>query len=389
MRPVDERQVRQYVLYKQHLLEGTQGDRVVPVVEDLVALHATSASTPYLSLFARMRGFQRVDLDRAFYVERQLIRLEAMRGTLFITSTAAAPMLFQATHPSEAELAKWLQEWRIPQSEYRTLTDHLTAILREGGKPLSVIRGLVPERLVRPLEQQTGSTVNRTSNLNVVLAGLMRQGLVVSEKGTEPLLTTSANRYALLLQLYPQLKLDVITRDQAMTALVRRYLGAFGPVLEQDILWWIGATKSETDAALAALAPNLCRVFIKHLSDEYVMLEEDYTRLIKFKPSKKPSLSLLPYEDPYTKGFKVRNRLIDPDQEKLAYVGGGVEPTIVLDGRVVGTWNRTIESGRGPIQIHLFQSLKGDLKKTLVQKAKTLGKLMLQEEPSVELEITR
>lgn len=102
MRPVDERQVRQYVLFKQHLLEGAQGDRVVPVVEDLVALHATSAITPYLSLWARMRSFQRADLDRVFYVERQLIRLEAMRGTLFIVTTAAAPMLFQATRPSEA-----------------------------------------------------------------------------------------------------------------------------------------------------------------------------------------------------------------------------------------------------------------------------------------------
>jgi len=386
MRPVDERQVRQYVLSKQHLLDGAQGDRVVPVVEDLVALHATSAVTPYLSLAARVRGFQRVDLDRAFYVERQLIRLEAMRGTLFITTTAAAPMLFQATHPSEAELTKWLQEWRVPLSEYRTLTEHLIAILRDGGKPLSVIRGLVPDRLVRTLERQTGAAVTRTLNLNIVLAGLMRQGLVVSEKGTEPLLTTAANRYALLQQLYPQLKLDGISRDEAMTWLVKRYLGAFGPVLEQDIAWWIGSTKSETDVALAALAPTLHRLPIEHLPDEYVMLEEDYPRLLKFKSSKTPSLSLLPYEDPYTKGFKVRGRLIDPDQEKLAYVGGSVEPTVVLDGRIVGTWNRAIEGGAGPIKLHLFEALKGGLKKALVEKAKALGKLMLQEEPLVELE---
>ena len=144
MRPVDERQVRQYGLAKQHLLDGTQDDHVVPVVEDLLALHATSPTTPYLSLFARVRGFQRSDLDRAFYMERHLIRLEVMRGTLFITTTAAAPMLFQATRPTEAELSKWLQGWRIPQSEYRTLADHLLAVLRDGGKPVSMIRGLVP-----------------------------------------------------------------------------------------------------------------------------------------------------------------------------------------------------------------------------------------------------
>jgi hypothetical protein len=169
---------------------------------------------------------------------------------------------------------------------------------------------------------------------------------------------------------------------------VKRYVSRFGPVLEPDITWWIGCTQAETDVALATLAPNLHRISIEHLPDEYIMLEEDYTRLVKFKPSKTPAVSLLPYEDPYTKGFKVRNRLIDPDHEKRAYVGGGVEPTVVVDGRIVGTWNHAIESGGGPIRLQLFQSLKGDLRKLLAQKAKTLAKLMLQEEPSVELEMT-
>jgi hypothetical protein len=389
MRSVDERQVRQYVLRKQHLLEGTEEDHVVPVVEDIVALHATSATTPYLSLWARMRGFQPADLDQAFYVDRQLIRLEAMRGTLFITTVATAPMLFQATRPSETELAKWLQEWRIPQSEYRTLADNLLAILRDGGKPLSVIRTLVPERLVRAIERPVGGSPNRMANLNVVLAGLMRQGLVVSEKATEPLLTTGANRYALVFQLYPGLKLEGVKREDALTWLVRRYVEAFGPVQEEDIAWWAGISNSETDGALAELGAELHRFSIERLPGEYVMLEADYGRLAQFKPSKTPSVSLLPYEDPYTKGFKARTRLIDPEYEKLAYVGGGVEPTLVVDGRIVGVWNRAIEERRGPLTLRLFQSLKGSLRKTLVHKAKALGKLMLHEEPVVELQAAR
>jgi hypothetical protein len=214
--------------------------------------------------------------------------------------------------------------------------------------------------------------------------------LVVSEKATEPLLTTAANRYALLAQLYPQLKLEGATREDAMTWLVRRYVGAFGPVLERDITWWIGASKAEIDAALAALGPELRRITIERLPDEYVMLDEDYFQLTRFKAPKTPSMSLLPYEDPYTKGFKVRDRLIDPDHEKLAYVAGGsAEPTVVLDGRIVGTWNRTVEQGRGPISLRLFQPLKGGLRKALVQKAQALGRMMLQEEPSVELVVPR
>jgi len=87
MKPLDESLVTQYVLHKHHLLEGSQAESILQVVNDIIALHATSAGTPYISLFARMKNFQRKHLDEEFYVKRNLVRLQAMRDTLFITST--------------------------------------------------------------------------------------------------------------------------------------------------------------------------------------------------------------------------------------------------------------------------------------------------------------
>ncbi|MDH7478376.1 MAG: hypothetical protein QHH17_08370, partial [Candidatus Bathyarchaeota archaeon] len=65
--------VTQYVLHKHHLLEDSQVESVLQVVNDVIALHATSVGTPYLSLFARVKNFQRNLLDEEFYMKRNLI----------------------------------------------------------------------------------------------------------------------------------------------------------------------------------------------------------------------------------------------------------------------------------------------------------------------------
>jgi len=106
METLGERNATQYVLYKHHLLKESQAESVLQVVDDITALHATSAGTPYLSLWARMKNFQRKHLDEEFYARRSLVRLEAMRGTLFIASLESAPMFYQATKMPESQLLK-------------------------------------------------------------------------------------------------------------------------------------------------------------------------------------------------------------------------------------------------------------------------------------------
>jgi len=96
MRPLEEYATTQYILHKHHLLPSSKGESIIQVVNDIIALHATSVGTTYLSLFARMRNFKRRDLDEEFYKKRKLLRLRAMRGTLFITSTELAPIIYQA-----------------------------------------------------------------------------------------------------------------------------------------------------------------------------------------------------------------------------------------------------------------------------------------------------
>lgn len=332
-----------------------------------------------------MKTFERRHLDEEFYVKRNLIRVEAMRGTLFITSTKLAPILYQATRLSERLISKWISRWGLSESEHQLLSEKLQGILRNGGKTLPEIKKALPREMTRSFVLKVGNEVYRMTNINIVLNAMMRRGLVISEKCVATSRITEANRYTLVPEVYPQLRFESVASREAKAILTRLYIKAFGPVAEEDIAWWAGFSKSETETALSALASDLLHVRIKEFPKGYLMLRSDYKEFSKFRPSARYSVSLLPYEDPYMKGYKLRDRLVNPDWEKDAYIGGGAEPSIIVEGKIVGIWNRTIEKSKGPIQLRFFQSLNREIERLATRKAKDIGKLMTSKEVSVQI----
>jgi hypothetical protein len=72
-----------------------------------------------------------------------------MRGTLFIFPTEFAPIAYQATRPPKHPLHKWMQNWSLSLSEYRTLSNEIHKVLGDSAKTLSEIKRTLPKRIVR------------------------------------------------------------------------------------------------------------------------------------------------------------------------------------------------------------------------------------------------
>jgi len=383
MKKIKEDVAKKYQLHKQHLLVQSQADTVLEVVEDIIGLHATSASTPYLSLFARMKQFQRSMLDQELYIKRNLIRLGFMRRTLFIMTTKLAPIAFQATRLSEAQTMQLLEGWNVPRSEYQRLGESVYAVLKDGAQPLRIIKQAMSPRLVRTLERQIGKNVSRMTNVNIALTMLMQQGKVFSEKYRDPIMTRHENRYALTRTVYPNLNLESISTEEAQAQLVKHYIRVYGPVTEQDVAWWTGLGKTTIQPIMAALESELISIRIKKQSDDYVMLETDYNLLKKFKAPRTLPVLLLPYEDPYPKGYQLRNRLVTTEHEKHVYIGGEAQPTVFVKGKIVGTWNRVFEEPGETITVQLFQRIGRVEKNAITLQGKALGTLMARKDCDV------
>jgi hypothetical protein len=323
-------------------------------------------------------------LDEEFYVKRNLIRLELMRGTLFIVTTELAPIIFQATRPPERQLLQLVQKWGIHVKEYQKLVEGVLDVLKEDEKTLQEIKRALPRELVRSVALKAGKQVYKATNVSIILRVLTRQGLVISKKASGTLSITKSNRFALLKEKYPKLNLNSVEKEEAKEMLIKDYIRAFGPVTKEDIAWWTGFNMTELKGTLAKMGKELVHVRIIGFKGNYLMLRRDYEVFVKFKPSTKHSAALLPFEDPYTKGYKIRDRLINSTLEKKVYVGGGVQPTILFNGKIIGIWNRSIEEGKGPIKLYFFSQLRKDIERRFIEKAKTIGKMMSNHEVKIE-----
>jgi len=345
---LDLARVNAYLAFKQHLLPTARGSDVTEVTRDMAALHATTPTGPFLSLWARMTAFARGSLEGALYDQRTLVRTICMRQTLHVV-------------PSD-ELARYIQAY----------TEHYRASLRAEGQAILVQAGLCGEaraadrwsdlqRRVLEVVSDTGPcTVRDLSRAIPELASPVRYSVGKSYEGsfsvgsrlvpamcTLGILVRSRPRgtwrsnlyeYAVLSDWLPGIDLGASSPPEAQAWLVRRYLSALGPATVEDVQWWTGLTLGETTHALDALRPSLVEVLIAGLGT-YLMQDGDLERCRGFSPPDRPCAWLLPSLDPYVMGYSDRRRFLDPgDQGAVLDRAGNAVPTVWLNGQIVGAW---------------------------------------------------
>ena len=82
------------------------------------------------------------------------------------------------------------------------------------------------------------------------------------------------------------------------------------------------------------------------------------------------TIYLLPNFDEYTVGYTDRSAIFDmTDAGKFDTPGNVLNPTIVLDGLVVGTWKRTIKKDSVLLTPSLFATLTKAESRALVESA--------------------
>jgi hypothetical protein len=86
---------------------------------------------------------------------------------------------------------------------------------------------------------------------------------------------------------------------------------------------------------------------------------------------------LLPAYDEYTVAYKDRSAALNPKYAKLPNYGHGIfNPTIVVDGQVVGTWKRTLKKDTLAISPSPFTKLKPAETRAMAEAANRYGKFL-------------
>jgi hypothetical protein len=293
--------------------------------EDVVGWFGAVQAQDYLgSLWAigqRMRTATEAVVEDA-ETRRAIVRLWPMRGTL---------------HFVAASDARWLTQLLAP----RVIERNAARIRRETGVDAAVINR-AREVLTRALEG--GRRLERSAMYEELEARRIRtsdsRGLHIlgwlAQEGTLCLAGRSGKQhtFALLDEWIPDSRR--LERAAALIELATRYFTSHGPATLKDFMWWAGITAKDAKAAIEGAST----VLSQDLIDGTTFWGCGELRARRTAPAKgrPPQVRLLPAFDEFTVAYHDRAPMAFAGASKMALLG----PAVLVDGRIAGTWTRTL-----------------------------------------------
>lgn len=346
-----ERAERQRRLLVRHHLAGP-ATTVEQVAGDLVGLHSTDPATVVLSARARLEPFAVADLEDALYERRTLLRMLAMRRTMFVVPLDLAAVMqaacTQALVPAERRrlVAMLAEAGVVDASEgvdawLQRVEEATVAALRAGGEmTASELSQVVPE-LGLQLKVAVGKKYEGVVGVSTrVLFLLAAQGRVARGR---PLGTWLSSQYRWAAMADWIGDVPAVPERSARAELARRWLRAFGPGTVDDLAWWAKWTKAQVRTALA----DVGAVAVTVDGDDgatvpaWVLADDlDDTPVDAAFPGGEAPISLLPALDPTIMGWKDRTWYLGPHRAALFDRTGNAGPTVWVGGQAVGAWSQ-------------------------------------------------
>jgi len=301
--------------------------------EDVVAWYGAVQAQDYLgALWAiglRMRRATEAHVEAA-ETRRAIVRQWPMRGTLHFVAAADAKWLTRLLAPRviARNAARIAREVDVDARVVARCRDIVGNAL-EGG------RRLERSALYAALESQRVRT-NQSRGLHIL--GWLAQ------EGTLCLAGRSGKQHTFALLDEWITGAREVEREAALPELARRYFQSHGPATLHDFVWWTGLIVKDAQAAIAdALASSkngLERVDVDGIAHWWVP-----RRVRRPANAASTEVKLLPAFDEYTVGYDGRSSLLAPAHRRRVKPMELLNPVIVVDGVVAGTWRRTLQKG--------------------------------------------
>lgn len=342
------RALNRALLARQSLLD--RSDASVPaMIERLLGLQAQAPNPPYLGLWTRLRDFALDDLTRAMQA-REVVRATMMRGTLHLVSAQDYRTLRPVLQPA-------LQRLSLQSGHARALKGLDLAAVRRAG--------------FDALRAQPLSATALGEALRAHWPGHDANQLALLVRGAEPLVHVppaglwDSHKPACFATAIDWLGASIEDNadEDAIDAMLLRYLGAFGPASARDAATWSGLTAVRE--RLDRLRPGL-RVFRDEAGTELFDLPE----ASRPDPAAPAPARLLPEFDNVLLSHAERSRIFDESRRGAIFTRNGlVAATILIDGFVAGTWKLQRDARCATLSIAPFKRLKAADREALEREA--------------------
>lgn len=334
---VEERRAR--LGRRHHLAAESHAASVVEIARDLVGLHATDPATVHVSAGARLGRPPVAAVEAALYDERTVVRVLAMRRTMFVVPVDLLPVVHAAAtvgvgvrmranlvkdlaQSGVADAGRWLDE--VGEATVAALSATGSALATELGEDVEGLRYVI--------SYDAGTAYATTQPvISRVLNQLSAEGHIVRGRPRGSWVS-SQYRWAPLAAWVGGVGVGELAPGAAQVELIGRWLRSFGPATVADVRWWTGLSATEVKRALAQL--DVVEVDLEGAAG--LVLADD----VSPESPPEPWAALLPSLDPTAMGWTERGWYLGEHRAALFDRSGNVGPTVWWDGRIVGGWGQ-------------------------------------------------
>ena len=325
------------------------------VVGWLGAVQAQDYAGAKWALGQRIKNTTDADIEQAFN-EGAILRTHVMRPTWHFVKPEDIRWMLALTAPRvNAISAHYYRRLELDKAIFKHSNAVLTKAL-QGGKQLTRAE-------LTAVFQKNGIASGDLLRFTYLIVRAEQDGIVCSGARRGKQFT-----YALLDERAPHTR--TLERDEALAELARRYFVSHGPATLQDFVWWSGLTMTDARKGLDSIRSEL--IHEVENGQTYWFADSTLTRI----PS--PMAHLLPDYDEYTVGYTERSAIFDVSHtNKLDSRGSFLaQYTIVLDGRIAGTWKRIIKKSEVVIELAPFGTLTKTENRIIADAAERYGKFL-------------
>jgi hypothetical protein len=368
MRRIDVEERRARIARRHRLAPGYRAGNVVDAARSMCCLHATDPSTVYISAWMRVEVMTQIDMDRALYVDRSLVKHLAMRRTLFVFPREALGYVQAGVSNRVAEgerrrLIREVEKAGLHRNGARWLSDASDQVMDAlaGGREAtsSELRAEIP-LLEGSITYGEGKSWGGQIPVGPrVLTTLSAAGQIVRATNAGAWVV-SRPRWAAMKswlgeEIAPHSETDGFAR------LVEGWLRTFGPGTVADLKWWLGSTVGAVRSALA----HIHAVEVELDGDTGYLLPDDTEPADPVDPCP----ALLPPLDPTTMAWFERDWYLGSYKAMIFDSTGNAGPTAWWDGRIVGGWRQT---QAGEVVLQMLEDVGSEGLRALEQEAARL-----------------
>ena len=319
------------------------------VVGWLTALQAQDDAGALTSVALRSAGRSRAEVVAAFDAG-QIVRSWPMRGTLHTVLAADLGWMLELMTPRpRAAAAKRRPQLGLSEADVTRAQDLAVAALVTGSALPDATPGLTRAELLAVWDDAGLATSGgRGYHLIVELAqrGVLCLGPL--RNGTQVFVHLDA--------WVPEPRRP--DRDEALGELALRYFRGHGPATVKDLIRWTGLTAADARAGTAAVRDRLDVI----TGTEYLLDPATPQRLADHRAEAR-GVVLLPGFDEVILGYADRTATLSAEfADRIVPGGNGVfRPTVVADGRAVGTWRHVGKGAARRIEATAFANFDDDV----------------------------